>query len=385
MPRAELLLAPATPAERWPGLVANFWPLAPERPTCLVAPLSGDAELVGRFGLNPEDDPRVWEARIASTIADRHGILIGSRTAEFLRMGIGNANGEALTMDVRGREAADQTRERVATITSQEVEAARGSGRALARRATGGQTLRAGDGCIAIALALPRTGALLQGGVDVPPNKIVNRFVRPVLGALAAHGLPAAYFGRDFISSHSTAVASVGWDALHAGPSLFECIVAFERPLRDAPPWAVAGIARPHDFCQSLRRGFSERLSVELSEAQPAPAPREPAWPLVEHLPSGRAERAIAIGTLVAFADAMSAGDSTPRLTRAALRGDFQADAESLAALEQSLAGCPAEYAEIGRRVDAAFGPRGRGAIVGLASLQPMAEALLEAAGAQIG
>ena len=61
-----------------------------------------------------------------------------------------------------------------------------------------------------------RAGRFELDGRDVPPSKIVNRFVRPVLGLLAGLGLPAGYFGRHFISVSSRAVASAS--ARSTGP-----------------------------------------------------------------------------------------------------------------------------------------------------------------------
>ena len=316
-PRVELVLAEAA-AHQWPALVASLWPRPPERPTCLFATLSGEAQLVGRFGLFDPSSPSSTQA---------------------------------------------------------------------VRRATGGRTLRAGDGCLAIAIAVQHTGALLADGGDIPPRKIVNRFVRPVLGLLNRAGVGAAYFGRDFISASSRAVASVGWDSRADGGALFECVVGMSRSLADDEPWSAATTAEHAlrhpgpELAKVLEQAFLERLGVEVVPGPPAPQLQAPSWPpAFETLPRARASRDIPIGQLHAFVDALGTEGGTPRIARAALRGDFQADAESVLRLEHLLAGCPAVFEEVGKRVDAVFGPRGLGTIVGLKSLAPIAEAFVEAA-----
>jgi hypothetical protein len=327
-PRAELLLAPATPAESWPSLVAALWPRAPERPTFLVAPLTGHALLLGRFQ----------------------------------------------SVDAAVRERRDGPLETP-----------------VERRATGGRLLHVRDGCFGIALGMPDSGALLPGGEPVAPSKIVNRCVRPVLGALATLGVSAGYFGRDFISVGSRPVAYVSWDAQPGGAALFECLLGYEQPLALDAPWAALRevvpdrVQRAPDapgFIASLRRGLAERLGAELAEPQPAPTPAGHAWPSpLEELPERRSSlHEIAIGAVEARV-ALGRAQSGPQLIESArILGDFQCDAASLQRLEQSLSGCPATFEEVGRRVDAAFGPRGHGTIVGFKSLSPIAQAVIEAA-----
>jgi hypothetical protein len=244
---------------------------------------------------------------------------------------------------------------------------------AQGRRATGGRPVRVADGNLGVAIALPRTGLLLAGGRDVAPVKIVNRFVRPILGALANLGHAAGYFGRDFVSVSREPVAWVSFDASREGAALLEAIVV----LAGAPP-----VER---FLSALHRGFEERLGAELGQPRPAPDPAEPAWPPADELlpPRASAPREIPIGTVEARVELdqlASRRRGVPVIARARLLGDFQADAPSVEALEASLSGCPATFEEVGKRVDAQFGPGGTGTIVGLRTLKPIAEAILEAA-----
>jgi len=342
-----LLVAEGVPAEGWPALLGQLWPSAvPERATCLVAPLSGEAVLLGRF--------QCKESVLASAARDL----------------------------------------------------------AVARRATGGRALLAGAGSLSLALVVPTTGALLPGAVALPTAKIVNRLVRPVLGALGALGVSAGWFGRDFIACARRPVACVSWDALASGAVLFEAQIGFTRALllpralaaqpgraQPEPAWASLSELAPERvprmpeleaWLAALSRGFAERLGAALEPPRPIAvrsalaAGAAPPWTEGPLPPLSSRPREVPIG----FVEARVALDAlasrrlgAPVLSEARLLGDFQADSTTLAALEASLRGCPASLAEVGLRIDAHFGPGGRGTMVGLKSLSPLAEAVVEAAG----
>ena len=51
MARAGLLLAEGVAAAGWPALTAALWPEAPLQPSCLLASFTGEAVLLGRFGV----------------------------------------------------------------------------------------------------------------------------------------------------------------------------------------------------------------------------------------------------------------------------------------------------------------------------------------------
>ena len=332
-PRVELFVAGPLRAEQWPRRLAALWPRTPSAPSCLVASFTGEALLLGRHQA-------------------KETVLRGSSVAV-----------------------------------------------PIARRATGGRALLAAEGTFAIALALPRTGALLGDGRDVPASKIVNRFVRPALGALGALGVSAGYFGRDFISVSTRPVAHASFDAGRDGSALVEVHVGLTRPVAFAsePPWASLAELFPDRFAappplekilEALRRGFSERLGADLGEPQPALDAAEPAWPAVDEdlpprasrlheVPIGWVEARVELDQLAARRLGLPA--EMPVIGRARLLGDFEADAPSIQGLERALAGCPASYDEIGRRIDEHLGPRSGGTIVGLKTLKPLADALLEA------
>jgi hypothetical protein len=76
--------------------------------------------------------------------------------------------------------------------------------RGLVRRGSGGPHVRVGPGTLWLTLALARPSAL----VPCTAEKLVNRYVRPILRALTKTAGIAHYFGRDWIS---VAKRPVGW------------------------------------------------------------------------------------------------------------------------------------------------------------------------------
>jgi lipoate-protein ligase A len=248
--------------------------------------------------------------------------------------------------------------------------AARAAGLPLVRRAGGGRALLAGEGTCALLLFTP-PGAWLAPA-PFSPDRTANRYVRGLLAALRALGLPgAAYFGRDFVSAGGRQVAVLSQEGTPEGGLAFEAVLAVTRPLAP-PPGLLAGPAHsdpraggpPHATLAELsgRAPAFEPLAAALAggwaalhgrELRPAaPLPEAPAPPAEEGeaglAASGPAE--IAIG----FAEAL-AGVAGGRLTGPRLRGDFVAPAWLVAALEAALEGAPLDLGEVGRRIDAAF------------------------------
>jgi hypothetical protein len=99
------------------------------------------------------------------------------------------------------------------------------------QRGSGGASVLVAPGTIHVALVLRHSAEL----TECAPDKIVNRYVRPLLRALTGLGATARYFGRDWISVEHTPVAWVGFghDAT-TGRSLFEAFVAGERAFAPA-------------------------------------------------------------------------------------------------------------------------------------------------------
>ncbi len=123
-------------------------------------------------------------------------------------------------------------------------EAAEGAGVRVLRRSTGGPTAWAGDGVVYVALCLRHASVF----TSCPPDRVLNRNVRGVLGGLGLSGSPAHYFGREWLSVARRPVALVGWDRLRDGRVLLELFIARERsfvpgsvldgyPEREEPPF----------------------------------------------------------------------------------------------------------------------------------------------------
>jgi hypothetical protein len=126
--------------------------------------------------------------------------------------------------------------------------------RALVRRGSGGPAVRVGDGTVHVLLALAEPSTLVR----CEPNRLVNRYVRPLLRALTKLGASAHYFGRDWISVKHRPSAWVGFahDAT-TQRSLFEALIAVRTPfalqerasfLGKAPGTVEAIVGEPLDL-----------------------------------------------------------------------------------------------------------------------------------------
>jgi hypothetical protein len=227
---------------------------------------------------------------------------------------------------------------------------------------------------------------------------VLNRYVRGLLTGLRSCGArAAAWFGRDFVSSDTRRVAVVSQEGTAEGTTALEAVVAVSRDLAlpedlggypphgdpraaGPPPASLSALAgRPvaaDEVCQALARGFAAAAGLEAApwEGPPGEGPALPGEEPEEGLAgSGVAE--ISIG----FVEALVRREGN-RIAEARLRGDFIAPAFAVESLERSLAGCPLAFAEVGRRVDAAF--RAPGAcILGLRELAILARVVLAAGG----
>jgi hypothetical protein len=112
-------------------------------------------------------------------------------------------------------------------------------GVSVLRRSTGGPTARAGDGVVYFALAL-RHASVLMG---CPPDRVLNRNLRGLLGGLSSGGAAAHYFGREWLSVARRPVALVGWDRLSDGRVLVEAFVAHARSF--VPDAGLGGYPKP--------------------------------------------------------------------------------------------------------------------------------------------
>jgi hypothetical protein len=99
------------------------------------------------------------------------------------------------------------------------------------RRISGGPFVTVGPGTLHVLLALAQPSSL----VACDPRRIVNRYVRPLLRALAKSGALTHYFGREWISTAHRPVGQVGFaHDSRTGRAVFEAFVALSYPF--APP-----------------------------------------------------------------------------------------------------------------------------------------------------
>ncbi len=340
-------------------------------PPLLLHRLKGAApDRVGPLGQALLDRAEAGEAGLAVVELAGRGLLLGRHQ--------------------RGRSALDLAR----------VEA---EGLTASRRSGGGRALEAGEGRVAVLLALPRPDTYLASPAGA--DKVLNRHARGLLAALRTlTGLPVVYFGRDELvarpAAGSRALASISQDGRPSGAVLLEALVAIERgtappegldgypPHGDAkslgaPPTTVAELTgRPPSFdelVEAVSGGYAAShgaevaprpLAPRVAAAPPGPAPLEDEAGLEE---SGVAD--VAIG----FAEALVRHDGA-RVLEARLRGDFIAPAFAVRALEASLAGVELAFPAIGAKVDEAF-RLPFATVLGLAKLRVLADAVLAAAG----
>jgi len=121
----------------------------------------------------------------------------------------------------------------------------RRGGTSAARRGSGGPSVFLAEGTVHVALALAHPGAL----VPCDERRIVNRLVRPLLGALTktlprTSAAQAHFFGSDWVDVRHRPVAWVGFghDAT-TRRTLFEAFVAVRAPFADAGRAAFRGKA----------------------------------------------------------------------------------------------------------------------------------------------
>jgi hypothetical protein len=160
----------------------------------------------------------------------------------------------------------------------------------LARRATGGGSVRAGDGVIHCVLALATPSAVVTANED----QILNRYVRPFLAAITKVAAPAHYFGRDWISVSHRPAAHVSFGHLRdTERTVVEVFVAARRSFTSGvrsshlgkEPLVLADVAKAPVTADRLREALlaelAERHGLEAvslpDRALPPPSPPGPA------------------------------------------------------------------------------------------------------------
>jgi hypothetical protein len=198
------------------------------------------------------------------------------------------------------------------------------------RRETGGPPWRLAEGAELVRIALAHASVLLP----TPPDKLLNRNVRPLLGAIRRGGPLAMYGGRDFVAAGGEIVALLAWARGEAGEVVLD--VALPAPdgtlLDPGPsagrPWYLGKRARTHaDPALAARIAEAYAPSGEAIEFAPAPLPPAP-WSVAHRPARWQPVEIGAAGAVIERDDG--------RIARAGVVGDFFAD-DALDALGPAL------------------------------------------------
>jgi hypothetical protein len=227
----------------------------------------------------------------------------------------------------------------------------------LVRRGSGGGAVLVGPGTVWLQLALARSNVLF----DATPDKLLNRYVRPLLRALGrVLGVPASYFGRDWISAAHRPVGLVGFaHEASTDKALFEAIVAVSTPFSVGERATFLGKS-PATLDEVAGRALDRERVVEAVIAAyagegttPVAAPRAAAPGTSAPVdPPWAATRSEAIGTVAAGRDGSG---------RLRVGGELMASSDAIARLEALVAGLPLDASpdDVGRVVDEALSAPG--------------------------
>ncbi len=247
------------------------------------------------------------------------------------------------------------------------------------RRGSGGGAAHVGPGTVWIQLALRRPDAL----VPCTPDKLLSRYVRPLLGALTrVTRTPAHYFGRDWVSASHRPIALVSFaHEASSNTCMFEAIVGVNAVValgdrasfRGRSPVTCNQICGrtidPSSVLESIVVAYGvDSEIVDVGHADVAFAERSEV--VVGAAPSWTVIREEAIGTLAAGRDASG---------RLEVGGELMASRDAMERLRDEIAKLSptATPDEIGSVVDDAL--TGHGAITfGVRSLASIRDALLD-------
>jgi hypothetical protein len=266
------------------------------------------------------------------------------------------------------------------------------------RRRTGGAAVWASQGLLYFALGLADASTLMA----CPPGRILNRNVRGLLAGLRAVGVPANYFGRDFVAFGKDPGAYLGWDQTGDGRVLLEAFVAFdtafvpaaelsayperkEPALRGKPATTLraAGVAQSAAEClRALAEGYVSAFRLDPSTRAPD-----------EQELRCTAELRVALGVdlrddlglcwsapleeAIGFVSAGVSLDERGALSGVRMAGDFYQHRECPALLAARLLGREPSAEIVGAAVDAVYSQPGM--LEGVRSLDSLRAALLDA------
>lgn len=210
----------------------------------------------------------------------------------------------------------------------------------VVRRRTTGTAAWVGGRALWCSLALPSVAALYE---DATLATLLNRNVRPWLRGFTRSGIPAAYFGREWVAVAHRPAAVLGYDLSPAGAVLLEMIAGWDEPValpaehaapderaldrwRGRSPVALGEGRDPWSVLAALAASVAERAGAVETAPEPAVEPWAPAEPPDEAagvgVPIGRVEAArLGGGGLWLGGDALVATPWLDALGEAIARG----------------------------------------------------------------
>lgn len=271
------------------------------------------------------------------------------------------------------------------------------------RRTTGGASVWGGTGVLYVALALRDASALIA----CPPGKILNRYVRGLLNGLRALGLPAHYFGRDFVSLDAEPVAYVAWEEHPFGSVRLEAFIGHARtfalpqelsayPTPEEPRFRGRALttliersSRPLDPRATLEaighghvRAFGAQLEGSFDSSVLTDEQLARATILAASTDQGEELPGLHWSApheeVIGFVGAGVALDASGRIRAVRLRGDFFMSSSVASELEERLVGSAPTADAFAQALDDVLAAR-VGLIEGVRSLRSLQAALLDA------
>jgi lipoate-protein ligase A len=271
---------------------------------------------------------------------------------------------------------------------------------ALLRRVTGGRLAPLGEGYVALLLALPQGRSLARDDPpSLPPERILNRAVRGLLGALERVGVQAYYPGRDVITVGGRTIGVVGIEVAPDGAVLVEACVALARSFAEVARFAdradPSGVV-PMDLASieqatsvatergraleagewqtALAAGYTARLDLEVTPNEETELPlADPAWldagRLATHL-----DRHATARDMLGVVEVYAARDGD-HVRDVRLCGDIVGPSSVVIRLESALRGAPVDRDALRQRAGEGA-PEG---ILGIRSVATIADLVYEA------
>jgi hypothetical protein len=251
----------------------------------------------------------------------------------------------------------------------------------------------AGEGVSYVALALHDRSTLMA----CPPQRLLNRNVRGALQGLRLLGVPANYFGRDFLSFEARPAVHVSWDDDER--VLLELFVSDQRScfpeaswlgyperkeeaLRGRAPTTLLEAGARATGIEALERiaeGYAKNYQTEWQRESAASLSAPDLAGDVEAPASIALHWSLPVEEEIGFVHAGVSLDRSGKFSTVRLAGDFMAHRGCARTLERMLIGTTPTPDTVARAVDTACTQTGHD-FEGVRNLKTLQEAILDAA-----